>query len=93
MGFVGVNCSVRTELVTTDLGTGIEPLEEIRQIVEGCGKIEQMKDYATPVEVLIKKLHRNGTRQGQLMVKLDLIKELIYERLGELLYLLPLMVK
>ena len=53
VGFVGANCSVRTEQVTTDLGSGIEPLEEIRQIVEGCGKIEQMKDYATPVEETI----------------------------------------
>ena len=60
VGFVGVNCSVRTELVTSaDLMQDPETLSHIRtetvtrQIVEGCGKIEQMKDYATPVEETI----------------------------------------
>ena len=60
-GFVGANCSVRIETTTEEIeieGARSGPDGEIpavtesrqitRQIVEGCGKIEQMVAYAAP---------------------------------------------
>ena len=57
VGFVGANCSVRTEQVTQDIGMDDQgqAITEtvVLQKVEGCGKIEQLKTYNAPVEETI----------------------------------------
>jgi len=54
VGFVGVNCSVRTEQVTEEIGTDEDgqPITEtaVKQVIEGCGTIEQLKSYPAPVD-------------------------------------------